>query len=180
MSEPLSTNTLVSRHATTYLPSHCAFPTFAELAPLGKLPHFVVVTCADPRCIPENFLSTAPGEIIVIRNVGGNIAMALPNILALDTLVGINEIMVVKHTDCGSLAFTNASVKDVLKERVPIKREEIEEMEFGSIAGKTLDEAVKEQIGAAKGSDLLREGLKTGIRGFVYDLHDGSLEEVEV
>jgi Carbonic anhydrase len=93
MSSELSTNVLLARHKA-YLPSHQPFPTFAELAPLGKIPHIMVVTCADPRCIPENFLGINPGEIITIRNAGGNVQMALPNILALDALVQLDEIMV--------------------------------------------------------------------------------------
>lgn len=179
MSEGLSTDVLLARHAT-YLPTHNAFPTFADLAPLGKIPHVLVVTCADPRCIPENFLGINPGEIIVIRNAGGNVQMALPNILALDTLVGINEIMVVKHTDCGSLAFTEEGVKDVLKKRAPGREKEIEEMEIGSIAGKTLEQGLREQIAVVKGSELLRGELKGSIRAFVHDIVSGSLTEVKL
>jgi carbonic anhydrase len=179
MSSELSTNVLLARHKS-YLPSHQPFPTFAELAPLGKLPHIMVVTCADPRCIPENFLGINPGEIITIRNAGGNVQMALPNVLALDALVRLDEIMVVKHTDCGSLAYTTEGVNNVLRERAPGKKDQIEKMELGSIAGKTLEQGVKEQVAAVKASELLRAELKPKIRGFVHDLVSGELTEVEV
>jgi carbonic anhydrase len=163
MSSEISTNALLARNKS-YLPSHQPFPTIAELAPLGKLPHMLVVTCADGRCIPENFLGINPGEVIVIRNAGGNLQMALPNILALDTLLSFHEIMVVKHTDCGSLLYTNEGVKGVLMERVPGKKDEIENMEMGSIAGKTLEQGLKEQIRAVKANKLMREDLKPSIR----------------
>lgn len=179
MSSELSTNVLLARHKQ-YLPTHQSFPTFAELAPLGKIPHILVVTCADPRCMPGNFLGIKPGEIIVIRNAGGNVQMALPNVLALDTLVGLHEIMVVKHTDCGSLTYTEEGVKGVLKERAPGKKDEIEKMEIGSIAGKTLEQGLKEQVGAVKASELIREDLKLRIRAFIHDLIGGDLTEVEV
>jgi carbonic anhydrase len=179
MSDPVSTNSLLARHAT-YLPTHQPFPTFAELGPQGKIGHIAVVTCADPRCIPENFLGIRPGEVIVFRNAGGNIQMALPNILAVDALIGINEVMVIKHTDCGSLTYTETGVKDALKERAPGRDKEIEEMEIGSIAGKTLEQGLREQLAAVKGSELVREETKGGIRAFVYDLVSGTLNEVEV
>ena len=179
MSSPLSTNVLINRNKA-YLPSHQPIPTFAELMPIGKIPHVMVVTCADPRCIPENFLGLKTGEVITIRNAGGNIEMAIPNVLALDTLVGLEEIMVIKHTDCGSLAYTTKGVKDVLNERAPGKKNEIEKMELGSISGKTLEQGLKEQIGAVKASELVRGDLKPKIRAFVYDLVSGSLAEVEV
>lgn len=83
-----------------------------------------MVTCADPRYIPENCLSINPGEIIVIRNAGGNPQMALPNILALDMLVGNHEIMVVKHTDWGSLAFTEKGVEGCFETESTYERAE--------------------------------------------------------
>jgi len=139
-----------------------------------------VVTCADPRCIPENFLNLTTGEAVVIRNAGGNVEMALPNILALDTLLEFQNIMVVKHTDCGSQMYTVKGVKDVLKERAPSSEKVIDRMELGSIAGKTLEQGLKEQVGSVKGSELLRGDLKAKIRGFVHDLISGELREVEV
>jgi carbonic anhydrase len=87
---------------------------------------------------------------------------------------------VVKHTDCGSLAYTTEGVKNVLKERAPGKKDEIEKMEIGSIAGKTLEQGVKEQVAAVKESELVRAELKPKIRGFVHDLVSGELTEVEV
>lgn len=179
MSNPVSTNSLLARHAT-YLPTHQPFPTFAELGPQGKIGHLAVVTCADPRCIPENFLGIQPGEVIVFRNAGGNIQTALPSILAVDALIGIDEVLVIKHTDCGSLAYTEKGVKDALKERAPGREKEIDEMELGSIAGKTLEQGLVEQIAVVKGSDLVREEMKGGIRAFVHDLITGSMTEVEV
>jgi carbonic anhydrase len=170
---------LQARHEA-YLPTHQPIPTFAELGPLGKIGHLAVVTCADPRCIPENFLGINTGEAVVFRNAGGNIQMALPNILAIDALIGLNEIMVIKHTDCGTLAYTDKGVKGALKERAPGLEKEIDEMEIGSIAGKTLEQGLKEQINVVKQSKLVREEMKAGIRAFVHDLVSGSLTEVKV
>lgn len=179
MSSPLTTDALVTRNKA-YATNHQPIPTFADLAPLELIPHVMVVTCADPRCIPEKFLGLNTGEAITIRNAGGNIETALANVLALDTLVGIHEIVVVKHTDCGSLAYTTEGVQEVLIERAPGKKSEIKEMEFGSIAGKTLEQGLKEQIAAVRASELVRKDLKPKIRAFVYDIASGAVTEVEV
>ena len=65
-------------------------------------------------------------------------------------------------------------------ERAPGKKDEIENMEMGSIAGKTLEQGLKEHIGAVKANKLMREDLKPSIRAFIYDLISGDLKEVEV
>ena len=179
MSNPVSTNSLLARHAT-YLSTHQPFPTFAELGAQGKIGHLAVVTCADPRCIPENFLGIQPGEVIVFRNAGGNIQMALPSILAADALLGTNEVLVIKHTDYGSLAYTEKGVKYALKERAPGREKEIDEMELGNIAGKNLEQGLTEQMAVVKGSDLVREEMTGGIGAFVHDLVSGSMTDVEV
>ena len=180
MSTPVSTDTLLARNEA-YIPSHQPLPTFAQLAALKVPPPPMVVTCADPRCVPEDFLGLQPGEVIVVRNAGGNVEMALPNVLALDEFLGgLPEIMVIKHTDCGSLAYTNELVKGALKLRAPDREDEIEKIDIGSIAGKTLEQGLKEQIGAVKANVLVREDLKPKIRAFIYDISKGDLQEVEV
>lgn len=179
MSTPLSIDSLLARYEA-YLPTHQPFPTLTQLKTTGAFPLLAVVTCADPRCNPEHFLGIHPGEVVVFRNAGGNIQMALPNILAIDALIGIKEVMVVKHTDCGSLAYTENGVKGVLKERAPGLDKEIDGMELGSIAGKTLEQGLKEQVGFVKKSELLRGEIKGSIRAFVHDIVSGSLTEFEV
>jgi carbonic anhydrase len=104
--------------------------------------------------------------------------MALPNILALDAMLEIKEIMVVKHTDCGSQKYTTEGVKTILKERAPAEDDAIGRMNLGSIAGKTLEQGLEEQILAVKSSPLVREDLKQKIRAFIFDLTVGDLKEV--
>ncbi|KAK3655415.1 hypothetical protein LTR22_010300 [Elasticomyces elasticus] len=179
MSSPITTEVLLARNKR-YIPSHQRIGTLAELGPVDGFPHILVVTCCDPRCIPENFLGLTTLDAITIRNAGGNVEMALANVVALDTLVDFREIMVVKHTDCGSLMYTVEGVRGVLGERAPGKKAEIEKMELGSIAGKTLEQGLREQVGAVKASDLVKDELKSKIRAFVYDIASGDLTEVAV
>ncbi|KAK5678751.1 hypothetical protein LTS10_009195 [Elasticomyces elasticus] len=179
MSSPITTEVLVARNKA-YIPSHQPISTLGKLGPIDGFPHILVVTCCDPRCIPENFLGLTTLDAITIRNAGGNVEMALANIVALDTLVDFREIMVVKHTDCGSQMYTVEGVRGVLSERAPSKKAEIEKMELGSIAGKTLEQGLREQVGAVKASGLVKEELKSKIRAFVYDIASGGLTEVAV
>ena len=76
-----------------------------------------------------------------------------------------------------SLMFREKGVKDVLKQRAPMREQHINEMDIGSIARKTL-EGLREQVGYVKGSELVREESKPSIRGFIYNLISGTLIEV--
>lgn len=182
MASSLTIDELLARNKAK-LHSHQPIPTLEELKAMmgGSIPpQLMVVSCADPRCIPENFLDLHTGEAIVLRNPGGNLEIGLPSVLAFDVLFGLSEIIVVKHTDCGTQKYTTEGVKSVLRERAPSEEEEIQAINFGSIAGKTLEEGLKEQVEAVRASELVRADLKTKIRGFIYDLESGALNEVEL
>lgn len=117
-----------------YKDTHPPIPSFEELYASGDQAATVaVITCADPRCIPENFLKLNVGEAVILRNAGSNIHEAMRSLIAIDCLIGLKEIMVVNHTDCGATVFRNDSIRTVLKERVPGKNEEVDAMKFGEI-----------------------------------------------
>jgi len=82
--------------AKTYTPQ----PTIAESQNSGRPgPKVLVVTCGDPRCVPERFLGATSGtEIAVFRNVCGHVANEIHFILYMDLLLQFNEIMIVHHT----------------------------------------------------------------------------------
>lgn len=75
-------------------------------------------------------------EVVVHRNAGGNIRHALRDILILDTLVKLNEIAIVHHTDCGTMRFTDQQLQTALKEQVSEAHwAEIEKIDFGATLG---------------------------------------------
>ncbi|KAJ9614068.1 hypothetical protein H2200_002204 [Cladophialophora chaetospira] len=159
-----------------YAKSHTRFPTFAEFAASGlPAPRTVILTCSDPRCIPEKFFQLNLGEALVIRNLGGYAENALPTILGADTFVHFTEILVVKHTDCGGLIIRNANVKDGLKKLAPHSHEAIEDMRFGEITT-SLEENAERDVASRKASEFLRTELKERVFGFVYDLETGRVE----
>lgn len=177
MSTSLTVKILLDRH-TNGVHHHQPIPTFGEIAEMGKTPHIAVVTCADPRCIPENFLHLNTGEAIVIRNPGGDTISALPGLLALDALVILSDIIVVKHTDCGATVYRDDAIRDDLKKRAPERAAEIDGMSFGNITG-SLKDSVKENLSYLKGSSFVRKELADKCIGFVYDLKTGVLTAVE-
>lgn len=93
------------------------------------------MTCADPRCIPERFLNLNMWEAVVLRNAGSNVKAALPSLIAIDSVVGLQEIMIINHTDCGALGFRDDSIKSTLYGRAPSMENEINAMKFGEITG---------------------------------------------
>lgn len=129
---------LLGRNAE-YKAVHSPIATFEERFRSGMNPPSVaIVTCADPRCIPENFLKLDTWDAVVLRIAGSNVKTALPSIIAIDDLVGLQEIMVINHTDCGAQAFRDDSIRAALKERAPEMATKAESMEFGQITGYVL------------------------------------------
>lgn len=95
------------------------------------------------------------------------------SILALDALVKFSEIMIVHHTDCGALQFTNEGVKGGLKARVPQNGAEIESMEFGAITD--VPTGLIDDLAYLKKSPYMRKELLERTYGFVFDIKTGLL-----
>lgn len=78
---------------------------YAKLAKKGQHPHTLVISCADSRVVPEIIFNAQPGELFVLRNVGG---LAGPDAAqagieyALNTL-NIKNIVLLSHQDCGAV-----------------------------------------------------------------------------
>ncbi|RAL68027.1 hypothetical protein DID88_008750 [Monilinia fructigena] len=164
--------TLLERNsATEKWPKHTQpIPTLAELGVMGKEPpHVVVLTCLDPRVVPERFLDIQLGDGVgVIRNAGGHVAPALKDIIALDAFLRFDEIMIIHHTDCGTTHFTNEGIRNSLKARIPTKHREIENMTFGAI--NDLKQSVIDDIAILRENPYIRQELAEKTSGFIYDL----------
>lgn len=103
MASPPTVQELLARHAKGQA-SHEPITTIEERVKAGgQAPKVFVVTCADPRCIPEKFLHLETWEVVVLRTAGSDVQAALPSIIAIDSLFELDEIMVINHTDCGAL-----------------------------------------------------------------------------
>jgi carbonic anhydrase len=146
---------------------------YAERFDKGALPmppgrKFAVVTCMDARLDPAKFLGLAEGDAHVIRNAGGVVSEdALRSLIISHHLLGTQEAIVIGHSDCGMLTFTN----DDLHEKLGSASESIDFLPFPDVA-----ERVRESVRTIRDSELLPDSF--GAAGFVYDVHSGRLEPV--
>ncbi|KAH8806098.1 carbonic anhydrase [Xylogone sp. PMI_703] len=156
---------------------HQPYPLLEEMKDvLMEQAHILVLTCADPRCAPENMFNLTPQDgIIIFRNAGGHVATELQAIVALDVELRVDDIMIIHHTDCGTSHFTNEQIREALKKDHP-NNKEIDTMEFGAITG--LEQSVRDDLAILKSYPFIRKELANRARGFVYDLKTGLLTAV--
>ena len=148
---------------------------YAESFDKGDLPlppakKVAVVACMDARLIPTRVLGLDEGDAHVIRNAGGVITDDEIRSLSISQhLLGTEEIILIHHTDCGMLTFTDEEFKAQLREATG------QEPDWNCEAFTDLDENVRESIRRITDSPFIPH---KNVRGFVYDVKDGSLREV--
>ncbi|KAH6885436.1 carbonic anhydrase [Thelonectria olida] len=158
--------------------SHTPLPYFSELKESGSPGlHTIIVTCLDPRCVPETFFNLAAGEVGVHRNAGGNIRDALRDISILDSLFSLKEICIIHHTDCGTTHVTEESVRSYMKEYVGKEHwAEVDKMAVWPVTD--IEASVRGDLEWVQKTPFIREELKKGTQGFVFDIKTGSLTKV--
>ena len=130
-----------------------------------------VLACMDARLNPYGLLGLQEGDAHVIRNAGGVVTDDEIRSLAISQrLLGTEEIILIHHTDCGMLTFTDDEFADQLEQDTGSRPEWSAEA-FGD-----LDENVRESIARIKASPFIAN--KDSVRGFVYDVETGRLREV--
>ena len=137
-------------------------------------PKIAIVTCADPRLSDiEQMLGLAEGDVDMIRNFGTVIDDDAVRSLVLSTrLLGTREIMIINHTDCGMLRFTDSELEDRLRKETG--KAQIVPARFYSFTD--AEENTREQIQKARSHPWISEDVP--VRGFVYDVKTGRLSEV--
>jgi carbonic anhydrase len=146
--------------------------TFSGPLPLPPSKRLAVVACMDARLNIYAILGLAEGEAHVIRNAGGVITADEIRSLAISQrLLGTEEIILIHHTDCGMLTFTDDEFKRSVQDDVGIKPE------WAAEAFSDLEEDVRQSIARIQASPFIPR--KDSVRGFVYDVHSGALREVD-
>jgi len=129
-----------------------------------------IVACMDARLNPYGLLGLSEGDAHVIRNAGGVITDDEIRSLAISQrLLGTEEIILIHHTDCGMLTFTDDDFKRSVQEETGIKPE------WAAEAFPDLDEDVRQSIARIRASPFIP---RKNVRGFVYHVEDGQLREV--
>ncbi len=139
--------------------------------PLPPSRHVAVVACMDARLDVFSALGIAEGEAHVIRNAGGVVTDDEIRSLAISQrLLGTTEIILVHHTDCGMLTFSDAEFRDAVGHDTGTRPP------WPSEAFADLDEDVREQVRRITSSPFVPH--TDSVRGFVFDVATGRLREV--
>lgn len=145
--------------------------TFHGPLPMPPGKHVAVVACMDARLDVYRILGLNEGEAHVIRNAGGVVTDDVVRSLAISQrLLGTREIILIHHTDCGMLTFTDDEFKRSIQEETGIKPGWAAEA-FGDLA-----EDVRQSLRRVEASPFVTKHVSA--RGFVFDVATGKLNEV--
>jgi carbonic anhydrase len=149
---------------------------FAKSFSRGDLPMppgkaLAVVACMDARLNVYALLGLEEGQAHVIRNAGGVVSDdVLRSLVISQRLLGTREVILIHHTDCGMLTFTDDQVKADIEADVGLRPH------FALEAFPDLERDIRQSIARIKASPFVPN--KDSIRGFIYDVHSGALQEV--
>ena len=131
-----------------------------------------VLTCMDARLLPARFLGLSEGDAHVVRNAGGRASDdALRSLVISQQLLGTEEVVVIHHTDCGMLTFTNDQLRSKLRERFARDPGDVDYLPFPDLA-----KSVRDDVETIRTYPFARQD--TRISGFIYDVKTGRLERV--
>lgn len=141
--------------------------------PMPPARQVAILTCMDARLIPTNFLGLQEGDAHVIRNAGGRASDdAIRSLVISCELLGTREFLVIHHTDCGMLTFTNEDLRQKLQNNLGADASEIDFLPFAD-----LEESVRQDVATIRSSPLIPDDIP--VTGFVYDVRTGKLREVQ-
>ncbi|RCG29662.1 carbonic anhydrase [Sphaerisporangium album] len=150
---------------------------YAERFDKGHLPlppakGVAVLACMDARLNVYGLLGLSEGDAHVIRNAGGVVTADERRSLAISQrLLGTREIILIHHTDCGMLTFTDDGFKHAIEAETGIKPD------WAAEAFTDLDEDVVQSVNRIRADPFIP--VKDSVRGFVYEVETGRLREVK-
>lgn len=140
--------------------------------PLPPAKGVAVLACMDARLNPYGLLGLNEGDAHVIRNAGGVVtADELRSLAISQRLLGTTEIILIHHTDCGMLTFTDDEFKASIQADTGIKPP------WAAEAFTDLDDDVRQSIARITADPFIPH--TESVRGFVYDVTKGTLTEVQ-
>ena len=138
--------------------------------PLPPGRKIAILACMDARLNPYGALGLQEGDAHVIRNAGGVVTDDEIRSLAISQrLLGTEEIVLIHHTDCGMLTFTDDEFKRSIQDETGIKPE------WAAESFKDIDEDVRQSLARINASPFIPK--KDSVRGFVYEVENGRLRE---
>jgi carbonic anhydrase len=145
--------------------------TFSGPLPMPPAKQVAVVACMDARLNVHGLLGLAEGDAHVIRNAGGVVTSdAIRSLAISQRLLGTREIVLIHHTDCGMLTFTDDEFKRSIQDETGVKPD------WAAEAFPDLDEDVRQSMARVTTSPFVPHTDQ--VRGFVFDVASGRLREV--
>jgi carbonic anhydrase len=130
-----------------------------------------VVACMDARLNPYGLLGLSEGDAHVIRNAGGAVTDDVIRSLAISQrLLGTEEIVLIHHTGCGMLTFTDDEFRSQVEKETGVRPA------WAAECFSDLDDDVRQSIARITASPFIPR--KDRVRGFVYEVESGRLREV--
>jgi carbonic anhydrase len=140
--------------------------------PLPPARGVAVVACMDARLHVSAILGLQVGDAHIIRNAGGVVTDdAIRSLVISQRLLGTKEIILIHHSDCGMVTFSDDAVKAQIKEETGIRPS------FSLEAFPDSADDVRQSIARIKASPFIPH--RDNVRGFVYDVATGKLNEVQ-
>ncbi len=151
------------QYTETFEKGHLPMPPARKIA---------IVACMDARLHVYGLLGLEEGDAHLISNAGGVITDDEVRSLAISQrLLGTEEIILIHHTDCGMLTFTDDDFKAAIQADTGIKPE------WAAESFSDVDEDVRQSLARVHASPFIP--LKDNVRGFVYEVETGVLREVK-
>jgi carbonic anhydrase len=139
--------------------------------PMPPAKQIAVLACMDARLNPYGALGLQEGDAHIIRNAGGVVTDdAIRSLTISQRLLGTREIVLIHHTDCGMLTFQDDDVKAAIEKDTGLRPH------FALESFSDLEEDVRQSIRRIQASPFIPH--TDAVRGFVYDVRSGQLNEV--
>ncbi|KAH7361717.1 carbonic anhydrase [Plectosphaerella cucumerina] len=150
------------KYAASFNKGHLPLPPGRKVA---------VVACMDARLDPAKVLGLEEGDAHVIRNAGGRTSDALRSLVISQQLLGTREIVIVHHTDCGMLTFSDSSIRAKISDELHERADHIAFLPFSD-----LKQSVVDDIGFVRKNPLL---LDIPVTGYIYEVETGKIVQVK-
>ena len=139
--------------------------------PMPPALHVAVVACMDARLNPYGLLGLSEGDAHVIRNAGGVVTEdEIRSLTISQRLLGTREIILIHHTDCGMLTFTDDDFKAQIEADAGLRPS------WAAESFRDPAQDVRQSLARIQASPFIPH--KDQVRGFVYSVTDGTLTEV--
>lgn len=164
---------------STFIKRNQQFSSHFHGADLPIIPKYrsVIITCGDARVDPAHILGLELGDAVIIRNNGGRVTQAvIEELAAMSFMVakmdgekpGPFEVIIIQHTQCGAERFADPQFQNMLKEHIGV--------DVSATAISDHQQSIQDDVSSLRNSSIIPGYIM--VSGFIYDVHNGELQQV--